>query len=223
MAALLHFKDDCPEIIARRAEDGMKVREDFFELFSEDIQEASKLLALAFSGERRVLICGCGTSGAMASILAGRFLGTSPSGRSPLPALLLQDIHDAGDTVGSQLSLGAFARQIEAFGSDGDVLVLFSASGNEPLLAEAARTAKDQGMFILGITGGDGGILGRNDLLDLELRIPSIEESLIHELHAALACLLTELTDYYLYTKPEILREIFQQRVSDLQDELAGD
>ena len=103
-----------------------------------------------------------------------------------------------------------FARQLEAFGQDGDVLVVFSADGQSQRLAEAARTAREQGMFILGATGGDGGTLSAEDLLDVELRVPSIEESLVQELHVAIACLLSELCDYYLYTKPEILREMFQ-------------
>ena len=111
----------------------------------------------------------------------------------------------------------------EAFGGDGDVLVLFTPDGNGSSLVEAARTAREQGMFTLGVSGGDGGRLADGDLLDIELRVPSIEESLVLEMQTAIACLLSEVTDYYLYTKPEILKEILDRGVSGPRDENAGE
>ena len=165
MAFQLQYKDDSPDIIADRARMGTEVRESFFDLYSEDLKEASKVLALAFAGERRVFLCGTGSCYAVAALLQGRFI-------------------------------------------------------NPP---QAARTAREQGMFTLGVSGGDGGRLADGDLLDIELRVPSIEESLVLEMQTAIACLLSEVTDYYLYTKPEILKEILDRGVSGPQDENAGE
>ena len=200
MAFQLQYKDDSPDIIADRARMGTEVRESFFDLYSEDLKEASKVLALAFAGERRVFLCGTGSCYAVAA---------RPMG-NPDP------LAEAGGTR-------IFARQIEAFGGDGDVLVLFTPDGNGSSLVEAARTAREQGMFTLGVSGGDGGRLADGDLLDIELRVPSIEESLVLEMQTAIACLLSEVTDYYLYTKPEILKEILDRGVSGPQDENAGE
>ena len=75
-------------------------------------------------------------------------------------------------------------------------------------------------MFTIGLTGGDGGLLGQDDLLDMELRVPSIEEGLVHELHMNLVCLLDDLVDYYLSGKPELVREMLQAGASSLREDL---
>ena len=203
MAFQLQYKDDSPDIIADRARMGTEVRESFFDLYSEDLKEASKVLALAFAGERRVFLCGTGSCYAVAALLQGRFINPPQAARGPLPAALLSarpmgnpdPLAEAGGTR-------IFARQIEAFGGDGDVLVLFTPDGNGSSLVEAARTAREQGMFTLGVSGGDGGRLADGDLLDIELRVPSIEESLVLEMQTAIACLLSEVTDYYFIQNP---------------------
>lgn len=219
MPAVLRIKDDCPELIASRTEDAINVLRDFYSLFGEDVQEAARLLALAFSGERRVFCCGSGQSEAIASLLAGHFLSPD-NDLSPLPAVLLARA-PAGTLRRSPDQ--AFAIQLEACASDGDVLALFSADGNDPEVVAAARCGREQGMFVLGITGGDGGQLAGEDLLDLELRVPSIEENIVHEVHAGIAFTLGEMTHYYLYTKPEVLNEVLQEGVSSLRDELSGE
>ena len=89
MAFQLQYKDDSPDIIADRARMGTEVRESFFDLYSEDLKEASKVLALAFAGERRVFLCGTGSCYAVAALLQGRFINPPQAARGPLPAALL--------------------------------------------------------------------------------------------------------------------------------------
>ena len=219
MSFKLTIKDDCPEIIARRAQDALHVTGDFYDLFSEDIQEAAKALALCFANDQRVFTAGTGISASLARIMADVLCGGKASGRPPLPAaaLLSSLATDEGTAAGDQ----AFARQLEGLGRDGDILMIFTHEGTEPALIQAATTAHEQGMLVLGISGGDGGILAERDLFDLELRVPSIEEPLIHEVHMGLVCLLDELTDYYLSCKPEILKELIQSGTS--ADDMAND
>lgn len=224
MAFQLEYKDDSPDIIANRAKMGMEVRSTFFDLFSDDLKEASKVLALAFAEGRRVFLCGTGSCYAVASLMQGRFINPPEPGRGPLPAAMLSAVPTGNpDPLAEAGGSRLFARQVEAFGSDGDVLVLFTPDGNGTSLVEAARTAKEFGMFTLGVSGGDGGRLADGDLLDIELRVPSIEESLVLEMQTAIACLLSEVTDYYLYTKPEILKGILDRGASGPTDDTAGE
>lgn len=206
----LGLKDDCPEIISQRAEACVKVLDDFYGMFAEDVQEAAKLLALAFYGEQRVYVAGLGLSAILARVMARRFT-KGLDGRVPLPATALETPGLSEDDASPDEANNALARQIEAFGRDGDILVLLTRDGSHPALREACRAAREQNMFILGLTGGDGGHLAENDLLDLELRCPSIEEALIHEVHLSLVCLMDELVDYYLSGKPEILKEMLTE------------
>lgn len=224
MPIQLSLKDDCPEMIAQRAQGALRVISDFYDMFSEDIQEAAKLLALAFSGEQRLFVAGLGLSSCLADMLARRLVHGKAPDRSPLPvqALNCHSVLSEDDPADTDRNL-VFARQIEAFGSDGDILILITQDGAHPALQEAATAAHEQGMFTVGFTGGDGGALAQNDLLDLELRVPSIEEALIHEVHMNLICLLDDLIDYYLSSKPEILNEMLQAGVSRLRDDLNAD
>ncbi len=208
MPFTLSLKDDCPEIIAQRGQDALHVTGDFYDLFSEDIQEVAKALALCFANEQRLFAAGTGLSACMAKALADLLAGGRASGRLPLPATALSPALATGDP--SAAGDAAFARQLEALGRDGDILVIFTHDGMHPALVQAAAAAHEQGMFTLGISGGDGGTLAEKDLFDLELRVPSIEEPLIHEVHMGLVCLLDELVDYYLSCKPEILKEMLQ-------------
>jgi D-sedoheptulose 7-phosphate isomerase len=63
-----------------------------------------------------------------------------------------------------------FSRMVEALGQDGDVLVAISTSGNSSNVLKAAEAAKAKGIFVLGLTGKDGGKLG--PLCDVEVRVP---------------------------------------------------
>ncbi len=214
----LTLKDDCPEIILQRAQNVLHVLSDFNDLYSEDIQEAAKMLSLGFAAEQRVLVCGFGVSSCTARAFAGLLVGGKSSGRPPLPATALSCSLAADESGDADEQ--AFTRQIEAFGGDGDILVIISPDGGQAALEQAARTGHEQGMFNLGITGGDGGRLAQNDLLDLELRVPSIEPGIVHQVQMGLVCLLDELIDYYLTCKPEILKEMLQGGIDRLKNDL---
>jgi D-sedoheptulose 7-phosphate isomerase len=87
-----------------------------------------------------------------------------------------------------------FARQVEALGALGDVLVLHSTSGNSENLLVAARTAREQGMRTIALLGGDGGALRTE--VDLAIIVPATVTARIQEMHLAIqheiCALLTE-------------------------------
>jgi D-sedoheptulose 7-phosphate isomerase len=92
-----------------------------------------------------------------------------------------------------------FARQVEALGAAGDILVLFSTSGRSPNLLRAAEVARKKGMKTMALLGGDGGPLAA--LVDFRIIVPSahsarIQEVHTHVLHAWLEHLETELPDW---------------------------
>lgn len=216
----LGLKDDCPELIVQRADASLKVTGDFYDMFSSDIQEMARLLALAFFSEQHVFVAGLGISSHLAAILASRFVRTKDSRVSlPVqvlsPSLWLEEDLESGADFSE-----VFARQIEAHCADGDVLILITQDGTHPALKAACLAAREQNMFTVGLTGGDGGQLAQDDLLDMELRVPSIEEALVHQTHMSLICLLDDLVDYYLSGKPELLREMLQAGASSLREDL---
>lgn len=98
--------------------------------------------------------------------LSGRY-------RENRPALAAMSISDPShmSCVGNDYGYDfVFSRMVEAVGQDGDVLVAISTSGNSSNVLKAAEAAKAKGIFVLGLTGKDGGKLA--PLCDVEVRVP---------------------------------------------------
>jgi D-sedoheptulose 7-phosphate isomerase len=74
-----------------------------------------------------------------------------------------------------------FARQVEALGAAGDILVLFSTSGRSPNLLRATEAAHERGMKTIALLGGDGGAL--SGLVDHYIMVPSAHSARIQEVH----------------------------------------
>jgi D-sedoheptulose 7-phosphate isomerase len=74
-----------------------------------------------------------------------------------------------------------FARQVEAFGKEGDVFYGISTSGNSRNVLLAAEQARKMGMRVIGLLGGDGGAL--KQLSDISLSAPTSVTARIQECH----------------------------------------
>jgi len=75
-----------------------------------------------------------------------------------------------------------FARQVEANGRAGDLLVVISTSGNSPNLLRAAEVASAAGITVVGLLGKGGGQLA--PLCDVSIVVPRAQTSdRIQELH----------------------------------------
>jgi D-sedoheptulose 7-phosphate isomerase len=66
-----------------------------------------------------------------------------------------------------------FSRYIEAIGKSGDVLLAISTSGNSENVLLAIQEAKSKGMFVVGLTGKNGGKMA--EYCDIEIRAPFSE------------------------------------------------
>ena len=127
--------------------------------------------------------------------MAAEFVGRFVAERRALPALSLSSDDSAITAIANDYGFPrVFARQVEAFGSPGDVAVAFSTSGRSPNVLEGVRTARELGMTSIGLTGGDGGELAA--AVDVCLRVPSSITARIQEGHILLAHVLCELVEH---------------------------
>ncbi len=86
-----------------------------------------------------------------------------------------------------------YAQQVYGYGEEGDVLLGISTSGNAVNLHYALIAAKAKGMKVVGLTGKDGGRLGRH--ADAAVVVPEQETYKIQELHLPIyhaLCLMLE-------------------------------
>jgi len=130
----------------------------------------------------KVLFCGNGGSAADSQHLAAELVGKLMFDRPGLPAIALTTDTSALTAIGNDYGFERiFARQVEALGRRGDVLVGISTSGNSSNIKAALATARKRGLVTVGLTGGSGGTMA--PLCDHLVVVPSAETQKIQEGH----------------------------------------
>lgn len=148
----------------------------------------------------KVLTCGNGGSAAEASHLATELLGRYKTERPALAGVALNADGSLLTCIGNDYGYDhLFARQVAGLGRPGDLLVLFTSSGNSRNLLLAAEAARDAGVFTAALLGKDGGAL--KGKCDWELILPFAETARVQEGHLMIVHLLSELLEQW--SQPE--------------------
>src|SRR5205085_933751 len=123
--------------------------------------------------------------------------------RRALPALALTTDGGVLTCVANDTGFErVFARQVEAFGAEGDVLLAITTSGNSPNVVAAAEVARARGMKVVGLLGRDGGRV--RELCDLALVVESDDTQRIQETHNLVGHVLCDLVEQMLFN--EVMR-----------------
>ncbi len=161
---------------------------------------ATACVAALRSG-RKILFAGNGGSAADAQHLAGELVSRFNYDRPGLPAFALTTDTSVLTAIGNDYGYERlFARQVEAVGNAGDVLVAISTSGRSPNILEALRVARAKGLVTVGMTGRGGGRLP--ELCDHVLRTPSDATPRIQEGHIAMGHTICCLIERALFPQP---------------------
>jgi D-sedoheptulose 7-phosphate isomerase len=115
-----------------------------------------QLLADVLTSETRgrLLAAGNGGSAAQAQHLTAELVGRYRADRPPFSAICLTAETSSLTAIANDYPADElFARQVEAHGRAGDVLVLLSTSGRSPNAVAAARRARECGITVLAMTG----------------------------------------------------------------------
>lgn len=160
-------------------------------------KEIEKLALQIFEVRDRggmVFIAGNGGSASTASHFATDLGVGTLKITKPVRAISLTDNAAVTTAVSNDLDFeSVFQQQIQTLGKPGDLLVLFSASGNSKNLLSAQKRAKDIGLFVFSVTGFDGGEL-RKLTLGNNVHVPSQvgEYGLVEDAHLAICHMVTE-------------------------------
>ena len=131
------------------------------EVLGRSVARAAQTIVAGLTAGSRVFVAGLGRAAALAQWFAADLVGHFERERPALAAIAL-----SGDGVGQLLIVGgggreqALARQVEALGHPGDVLLLIEPGAGQPGLAAAVRAAQAKEMTLVALTGRDGGTLG---------------------------------------------------------------
>jgi D-sedoheptulose 7-phosphate isomerase len=113
-----------------------------------------RLLADVVGARGRMLAAGNGGSAAQAQHLTAELVGRYRADRPPFSAICLTAETSSLTAIANDYPADElFARQVEAHGREGDVLVLLSTSGRSPNIVAAARRARELGVHVLAMTG----------------------------------------------------------------------
>ncbi len=136
----------------------------------------------AYKNNKKTLIAGNGGSAADAQHIAGEFVSRFYFDRPGLASIALTTDTSILTAIGNDYGYErVFARQVEANGSEGDVFIGISTSGNSKNIVEAITAAKERGIFTVGFTGANGGIM--KEMCDICICVPSNETPRIQESH----------------------------------------
>lgn len=133
----------------------------------------------------KLLFCGNGGSAADAQHLAAEYVVRLSRDRRALPAIALTT--DTSVLTACANDLGykqVFARQVEALGRPGDLLVLLSTSGESDNVIRAAKMANQNGLSTVGLLALGGGRL--RSLVDVAVVVPTGRVSRAQEIHLAI-------------------------------------
>jgi D-sedoheptulose 7-phosphate isomerase len=150
----------------------------------------------------KLLICGNGGSAADAQHLATEFVSTLKVARrrAAIPAVALTTDTSLLTAISNDYGFDeVFARQVEALGRTGDVMLGISTSGSSQNVVMAFERARSQGLGTIALTGRSAGKLG--PLADIEITVPSDETSHIQEVHIAIGQLIAFLVEDELHPK----------------------
>lgn len=160
----------------------------------EQVAECAAIIQAALKNGKKVLFCGNGGSAADSQHLAAEFVGRFQKERAGLPALALTVDTSILTAVANDYGYDTvFARQVQALGAEGDVLVGLSTSGNSKNVLAAIEVAKAKGMRCIGLTAAGGGKMAA--ACDICLAIPCPVTARAQELHILIGHILCELVD----------------------------
>jgi len=162
------------------------------------VADVCEILVSALQRGRKVFLFGNGGSAADAQHIAAEFVGRFAFDRPALPALALSVNTSCVTAIGNDYGFDyLFARQLEALGTEGDVAIGISTSGNSPNVLLALSAAKNKGLSTVALAGCTGGKL--KAVADHCICVPSKETPRIQECHILIGHIFAELVEEVIF------------------------
>ncbi len=149
------------------------------------IEAAVRTMVASLKAGGKVMACGNGGSAADSQHFAAELLNRFEKERPPLAAIALTTDTSTLTSIAPDYRYeDVFAKQVQALGKKGDVLLAISTSGNSPNVIEAMHKARALGIPVVALTGKQGGKM--TALLapgDIHLCVPAERTARIQEVH----------------------------------------
>jgi D-sedoheptulose 7-phosphate isomerase len=171
--------------IQQQFHDSLQAKQQALDTMAAPIERAVRLMTQCLQSGGKVMACGNGGSAADSQHFAAELLNRFEKERPPLAAIALTTDTSTLTSIANDYRYeDVFAKQIQALGKKGDVLLAISTSGNSPNVIEAIHVAHALGVRVVALTGRNGGKI--NALLsadDIHLCVPVERTARIQECH----------------------------------------
>ena len=150
---------------------------------SQQIEMLCELAVRCILGGGKIMLCGNGGSSCDAAHAAGELVGWfEKKNRRAYAAIALGHETPTLTAIGNDAGFeSVFARQVEALGKPGDLLIGISTSGGSKNVLRAVEAAKKLGIKVGALVGEKGGPIA--ELADAAVRVPSTATPRIQESH----------------------------------------
>jgi phosphoheptose isomerase len=184
------------ERLRRHVAGSIETKQRLLERCSGQILAAAERMITCFQQGSKILLCGNGGSAADAQHIAAEFVSVLSQSfpRPGMPALALTTDSSILTASANDFGFeGVFARQVQALGRPGDVLVGISTSGNSKNVLRAIEYSREHGIFSIALTGETGGIIA--GAAELAVCVPANITQYIQESHIMIGHILCDLCE----------------------------
>jgi phosphoheptose isomerase len=158
------------------------------------IVAAASAIVAALGGGGKLLVFGNGGSAADAQHVAAELVGRFHRQRPALAAIALTTDTSVLTSLANDDAFDrVFARQVEALGRPGDVVLAISTSGASANVVTALAVSRRLGLRTIALTGRDGGEAGR--AAEIHVNVPSASTARVQEVHRTLLHVICELVE----------------------------
>ena len=182
------------KIISQQLAESAAIKRDLAEKSVGQIAEFSQRIGQCYRQGGKILFCGNGGSAADAQHLAAELVGRFGRDNPPLAAIALTTDTSVITCLSNDYGFEeVFAKQVEALGQKGDILVAISTSGRSENVLRAVRRARKLGLFTVTLIGSGGEPLAEASHLSVE--VPSENSQRIQEAHITIGHIILDLLE----------------------------
>ena len=173
----------------------------FLEQSGAQIEKLASVCAAALEKNNKLLFCGNGGSACDAMHIAGEFVGRYVDDRRALPAIALSADTGIITAIANDYNYDyIFARQVEALGNTGDILITLSTSGRSPSVLRALASGREKGLVTV-LFSGEKINSGAIPEADFVFVVPSLITAHVQEAHMVAMHGLASLIEAQLFPK----------------------
>ena len=181
------------ELINKHIQEHKDVLDSISQL-DESIEKVANVFISCLEKGGTIFWCGNGGSASDSQHLAGELVGRFAGERRPLKSIALTADSAVMTCIINDYGYEhIFSRQVEALGSEGDILVGITTSGNSQNVINAFKVAKNKGMQTIGLLGKGGGMA--KTLVHKSIIISSKSTARTQEMHILIGHILCDLIE----------------------------